>query len=57
LLGTALAEGLPWLVAFLITAPYFLYSATVEERVLVQEFPVEYPAYRVRTKMLIPFVL
>jgi protein-S-isoprenylcysteine O-methyltransferase Ste14 len=56
-LGTALAiDLLALLVAAAITA-YFWHSATVEERNLTAAFPRAYPAYRARTKMLIPFVL
>ena len=36
---------------------YFLYSARVEEQNLIRTFPRQYPIYRARTKMLIPFVL
>jgi len=36
---------------------YFIYSARVEERNLIGTFPTQYPRYRARTKMLIPFVL
>jgi protein-S-isoprenylcysteine O-methyltransferase Ste14 len=57
LLGTSLATNLYWLIAFAISAAYFVRSARVEERVLASSFPVEYPPYRARTKMLIPFVL
>ena len=57
LLGTSLATNLYWLAAFVLSAAYFVYSARVEERVLASAFPAAYPAYRARTKMLIPFVL
>ncbi len=57
LLGTALATDLYWLVAFAVCAAYFTYSARVEERLLTSSFPKTYPSYRMRTKMLIPFVL
>ncbi|HUB74072.1 MAG TPA: isoprenylcysteine carboxylmethyltransferase family protein [Solirubrobacteraceae bacterium] len=57
MLGTALATNLYWLVAFAVSAPYFLYSARVEEGIMARAFPSAYPGYRARTKMLIPFVL
>jgi protein-S-isoprenylcysteine O-methyltransferase Ste14 len=57
LLGTALATDLYLLVAFGVAFAYFLYSATVEERLLAKAFPEAYPRYRAHTKMLIPFVL
>ncbi len=57
LLGTALATNLYWLIAFGLAGAYFFHSARVEEAILSGEFPAAYPAYRARTKMLIPFVL
>ena len=57
LLGTGLATNLYWLIAFGAAGAYFIYSATIEERIMVGSFPTTYPSYRMRTKMLIPFVL
>ncbi|HEY2054535.1 MAG TPA: isoprenylcysteine carboxylmethyltransferase family protein [Solirubrobacterales bacterium] len=56
-IGTALAVNLLALVAAVALGVFFVYSATVEERNLATVFPSAYPAYRARTKMLIPFVL
>ena len=57
LLGTALATNLIGLIIVAILGVYFYYSASVEEKNLTATFPRAYPAYRGRTKMLIPFVL
>ncbi len=57
LLGTALATNLIGLVIVAILGGYFYYGASVEEKNLIATFPTAYPAYRSRTKMLIPFVL
>lgn len=57
ILGTALATNIYWLIALGAMGAYFVYSATVEERLLTTAFPAAYPGYRARTKMLIPFVL
>ncbi len=57
ILGTALATNLYWLIALGVMGIYFAYSATVEERLLITSFPVAYPSYRAKTKMLIPFLL
>lgn len=57
LVGTAVAISLWWLTIIVIYFAFFLYSARTEERMLTQEFPEAYPAYKKRTKMLIPFVL
>ena len=54
--GTAVALNWWWLIAVALGGVYFLYSATVEERYLSQQFPDTYPAYQRCTKMLIPFI-
>jgi protein-S-isoprenylcysteine O-methyltransferase Ste14 len=56
-LGTALATNLIGLIIVAVLGAYFYYSASVEEKNLIATFPTTYPAYRNRTKMLIPFVL
>jgi protein-S-isoprenylcysteine O-methyltransferase Ste14 len=55
--GTALATNLFWLIAVAVLGAYFIYSATVEERLMTSAFPTAYPNYQARTKMLIPFVV
>lgn len=55
--GTALVINLTALAVALVVGIYFIYAARVEERNLMATFPSVYPAYRERTKMLIPFVL
>ena len=55
--GTAVALSWFWLAAVVLGAIYFVYSATVEERYMADQFPDEYPAYKRSTKMLVPFVL
>jgi protein-S-isoprenylcysteine O-methyltransferase Ste14 len=55
-IGTAVALGWLWLPAVVLAGIYFVYSATVEERNLAEQFPDSYPAYRHSTKMLVPFV-
>jgi protein-S-isoprenylcysteine O-methyltransferase Ste14 len=54
--GTALALNWVWLAAVVLPAVFFIYSATVEERYLTEQFPDEYPAYKRSTKMLVPYV-
>lgn len=56
MIGSALTLGLIWLLLFAITFVYFVFSARTEERMMVAQFPDTYPAYRRRTKMLLPFV-
>lgn len=54
--GTWVALSWQWLIAVLLAGAYFIYSATVEERYLTEQFPDAYPAYRASSKMLVPFV-
>jgi protein-S-isoprenylcysteine O-methyltransferase Ste14 len=54
--GTAVALGWLWLTAVVLAGIYFLYSATVEERYLTEQFPDDYPVYKRSTKMLVPFI-
>lgn len=55
ILGSGLVS-LFWLVIFVFAGAYFIYSARTEEKIMLNEFPDQYPAYMKRTKMLIPFV-
>jgi len=54
--GTAVALSWLWLTVVALAGIYFLYSATVEERYLTEQFPERYPPYKRSTKMLVPFV-
>ena len=54
--GTAVALSWLWLLAVVLTGIYFVYSATVEERYMGEQFPDSYPTYRRSTKMLVPFI-
>lgn len=57
MLGTSLATTFYWFIALVVLGIYFIYSATVEEKIMATSFPGTYPSYRTKTKMLIPFVL
>jgi protein-S-isoprenylcysteine O-methyltransferase Ste14 len=56
MIGSMVTGNLLWLVLFVLFGGYFVYSATVEEQLMLRQFPDRYPAYQKRTKMLIPFV-
>ncbi len=56
-IGTGLTIDLLALLIAAIIGAYFVWAATVEERNLMATFPGSYPAYRARTKMLIPYLL
>jgi protein-S-isoprenylcysteine O-methyltransferase Ste14 len=55
-IGTAVALSWLWLTAVALAGIYFVYSATVEERYLTEQFPHDYPRYKRSTRMLVPFV-
>lgn len=54
--GTAMALSWLGLIAVGVVGAYFVYSATVEERYMTDQFPDAYPAYKRSTRMLVPFV-
>ena len=56
MIGSALSESLLWLIGGVLIFAYFIVSARTEEKMMLAQFPDTYPAYRRRTKMLIPFV-
>ena len=56
LFGSALVAGVVWFVIFLVFTVMFFFRIPVEERYMMQLFPDQYPAYKKRTKALIPFV-
>lgn len=56
LLGSAMVSGRLWLLVFLFTGIYCVYSARTEERLMLGQFPEQYEQYRKRSKALIPFV-
>jgi protein-S-isoprenylcysteine O-methyltransferase Ste14 len=57
MLGTSLVERKMWSVAFITFGVYCVYCTIKEERLMAQQFPEQYPEYKKRTKMFIPFVL
>lgn len=57
LFGSWLAGGMGFPLIFIAIGAYFIYAASQEEKQMVQHFPNDYPAYRKRTKMVIPFLL
>src|SRR5689334_398723 len=44
--GTAVALSWWWLIAVALAGMYFLYSATVEERFMAEQFPEAYRVYK-----------
>jgi protein-S-isoprenylcysteine O-methyltransferase Ste14 len=56
MIGTAIAVSLDWLAVVVVLGGYFVYSAVMEQRLMAEQFPDTYPAYRNSTRMLIPFL-
>jgi protein-S-isoprenylcysteine O-methyltransferase Ste14 len=57
LFGTALALGsLFWYIFFLAISIMFIWRIPVEEQLMMETFPNQYPEYKKRAKALIPFV-
>jgi protein-S-isoprenylcysteine O-methyltransferase Ste14 len=54
--GLALDKGIGLLMVVLIFASYW-HKIRVEERLMMETFPEEYPKYRRRAKALIPGIL
>lgn len=57
MIGTAIGLMPAGLLVAAAAGVYFFVSARAEEKHMAERFPDDYPAYRARTKMLIPFVL
>jgi protein-S-isoprenylcysteine O-methyltransferase Ste14 len=57
MLGSAFAASLAWLAGLAVASVIFAYRIRIEERLMMRQFPAAYPAYRRRTKAIIPFVL
>ena len=57
MIGTAVGLIPAWWLVAAAAGFYFVYSARAEERYMAERFPDSYPAYRARTKMLVPFLL
>ncbi len=55
-IGTTLVHPLAAAPSVILLA-YFLFSARREERDMERQFPEAYPAYKKRSKMLVPFLL
>jgi protein-S-isoprenylcysteine O-methyltransferase Ste14 len=55
--GSAVGQSVLWALPLLIAGPYFVYSARREEGQMAERFPLQYPQYKKRTRMLIPFIL
>lgn len=56
LFGSVLVFGLLWALVLVISASYFLIAIGREDEIMAELFPDTYPAYKARTKKMIPLV-
>ena len=56
MVGTAVGLFPIWWLVAIASGIYFILSARSEEKFMTSRFPVEYPAYRARTEMFLPFI-
>ena len=54
--GSAIVAGGVFVFLLLVLTPLFLWRVRAEDELLARQFPQEFPAYKRRTKALIPFV-
>lgn len=57
IVGSSLAINVIGLLLAVVLGANFYHSAIVEERNMAAAFPSEYPKYRARTKLMLPFLL
>jgi protein-S-isoprenylcysteine O-methyltransferase Ste14 len=57
MLGSVIGGMVAWLLPLVLCLGYFAFSARSEERLMLEQFPGQYPAYMKRTKMFVPFVI
>ena len=56
MVGSAIGASVFWVLPLVVFGAYFIYSARREEKLMIEQFPQEYPAYMRRSKMLVPFL-
>jgi protein-S-isoprenylcysteine O-methyltransferase Ste14 len=57
MIGSAVGASIFWLAPFLVGAITFAVAARREERLMLEQFPATYPAYKSRTWMFVPLVV
>jgi protein-S-isoprenylcysteine O-methyltransferase Ste14 len=57
MLGSTIGASIVWLLPLVVSCAYFVFSARAEEKLMLEQFPAQYSAYRQRTKMMLPFML
>jgi protein-S-isoprenylcysteine O-methyltransferase Ste14 len=55
-IGSAIVAGGAFVFVALVLVPLFLWRVGAEDKLMERQFPSDYPAYKERTKALIPFV-
>jgi protein-S-isoprenylcysteine O-methyltransferase Ste14 len=57
MVGSAIGQNVFWVPPLILFGVYFVYSARQEEKLMIEQFPHQYPPYMTRTKMLLPLLL
>lgn len=57
IVGSTIGQTILWAIPLFLLCPYFVYSARREEKRMAEQFPLQYPEYKKRTNMMIPFIL
>jgi protein-S-isoprenylcysteine O-methyltransferase Ste14 len=55
-IGSAITAGGAFVFLLLLLTPLFIWRTGAEDKLMAQQFPNEFPAYKRMTKKLIPFV-
>jgi protein-S-isoprenylcysteine O-methyltransferase len=55
-IASAVVAGGPFVFLTLALGPLFLWRVRAEDRLMIEQFPTQYPAYIGRTKALVPFI-
>lgn len=55
-IGSAITAGGAFVFLALLLGAFFLWRTGAEDKLMAEQFPNEFPAYRMRTKRLIPFL-
>jgi protein-S-isoprenylcysteine O-methyltransferase Ste14 len=54
--GSTIAQSIFWIAPLVLGGAYFVYSAWSEEKLMTEQFPNQYSAYKKWTKMFVPYV-
>jgi len=56
-LSSGIVLSRAWMLVFVVMSVYWIYCGLQEEKDLAKRFPKEYPGYKRRTKMFVPYLI